>query len=320
MNYIVIDLEWNQSNTMSEQAMPCEIIEIGAVKLDEDRNMIGKFSEVIRPQLYMELHYITRSITHIKKDELMGADFFPKVVKNFFNWCGENFIFCTWGDTDLTELQRNISYYKLTGLIDKPIMYYNIQNLFRLEYEKDMNIRTLKYAVNIMGIPKDNTFHRAFYDAKYTAQILQRLDENKIKNNYSIDSFHNPKSKEEEINIVFDNYSKYISMEYESKQELFKKREILATKCCACGKNAAKKIRWFASSDTCYYCVSNCKDHGLIKGKIKLKRTLEGKIYVIKTIKFVSQEGAEDIRLRQEELRKKRKEKQKERRKEGRHQ
>ena len=39
MNYIVMDLEWNQSNTGSEEAVssvPFEIIEIGAIRLDAD--------------------------------------------------------------------------------------------------------------------------------------------------------------------------------------------------------------------------------------------------------------------------------------------
>ena len=38
MNYIVFDLEWNQSNTGREkevEKLPFEIIEIGAVKIDD---------------------------------------------------------------------------------------------------------------------------------------------------------------------------------------------------------------------------------------------------------------------------------------------
>ena len=40
MNYIVLDLEWNQSDTGNETAtkeIPFEIIDIGAVKLNSDR-------------------------------------------------------------------------------------------------------------------------------------------------------------------------------------------------------------------------------------------------------------------------------------------
>lgn len=47
MNYIVLDLEWNQSNTGEEpevKEIPFEIIDIGAIKLDENRIMIDEFN------------------------------------------------------------------------------------------------------------------------------------------------------------------------------------------------------------------------------------------------------------------------------------
>ena len=42
MNYIVFDLEWNQcpyGKEKENKKLPFEIIEIGAVKLDENRNI-----------------------------------------------------------------------------------------------------------------------------------------------------------------------------------------------------------------------------------------------------------------------------------------
>ena len=45
MNYIVLDLEWNQSNTGKEPEagqIPFEIIDIGAVKLDDGRKPVGE--------------------------------------------------------------------------------------------------------------------------------------------------------------------------------------------------------------------------------------------------------------------------------------
>ena len=53
-NYIVFDLEWNQSIEGKEHSIehfPFEIIEIGAVKLDEKRNMVSEFHGLITPQV-----------------------------------------------------------------------------------------------------------------------------------------------------------------------------------------------------------------------------------------------------------------------------
>ena len=60
MNYIVLDLEWNQSprgKAGKHAQMPFEIIEIGAVKLDQDRKIVGKFNEVVHPAVYKQLHF-----------------------------------------------------------------------------------------------------------------------------------------------------------------------------------------------------------------------------------------------------------------------
>ena len=58
MEYIVLDLEWNQSNTGKEDAvekLPFEIIEIGAIKLNKERVMVSEFNELINPQVYHEM-------------------------------------------------------------------------------------------------------------------------------------------------------------------------------------------------------------------------------------------------------------------------
>ena len=47
MNYIVFDLEWNQAaegKIKENKDIPFEIIEIGAVRLDQDKNEIGEFN------------------------------------------------------------------------------------------------------------------------------------------------------------------------------------------------------------------------------------------------------------------------------------
>ena len=47
MNYIVFDLEWNQSpggKRWSNSRLPFEIIEIGAIKLNEEKEIVDRSS------------------------------------------------------------------------------------------------------------------------------------------------------------------------------------------------------------------------------------------------------------------------------------
>lgn len=110
MNYVVVDFEWNQAcygKGSENRKIPFEIIEIGAVKLDENLKEIGRFSRTIRPKVYKKLHYITRDLTGITQEELCASDPFSYVLVDFMLWCGKDYIFCTWGNMDLVELQRN---------------------------------------------------------------------------------------------------------------------------------------------------------------------------------------------------------------------
>lgn len=68
MNYIVLDLEWNQSPSGKEDSvehLPFEIIEIGAVKLDGDMRYLGEFHRLVRPQVYRKMHFKILEVTHM---------------------------------------------------------------------------------------------------------------------------------------------------------------------------------------------------------------------------------------------------------------
>lgn len=309
MNYIVFDLEWNQcpyGKERENKRLPFEIIEIGAVKLDEERRIIDRFQEIIRPSVYHRLHFRTKEILDIDKETLDHGIPFSKGIRKFLRWCTEDVMFCTWGPMDLMELQRNMKYYRLNHLLPGPIRYYDVQKLFGLVYEGVKTSRSLESAIDYMQFEKDESFHRALNDAEYTAEIFARLPMETVRKNYSIDSYQNPKSRSEEIHTVFDNYSKYISREFPTKEDAMKDREVVSTRCFTCGKTAKKKIRWFSINPKTHLCLAYCPEHGWLRGKARLKRTDEGKHYVVKTIKKISGEEAEEVRSRRELVRKKR--------------
>ena len=91
MNYIILDLEWNQSSTGEEEVtrvLPFEIVEMGAIKLNSAREMVGEFSELVKPQVYHEMHRITSKLIHLQMEQLEQGRPFPIVSKQFFDWCG----------------------------------------------------------------------------------------------------------------------------------------------------------------------------------------------------------------------------------------
>lgn len=315
MNYIVFDLEWNQSNTGMEEEVskiPFEIIEVGAIKLNDESVMIGEFSELIKPQVYREMHHYTSKLIHMQMEELEKGNPFPVVAESFLDWCGEEYTFCTWGSLDLLELQRNMRFYEMTPLSEGPIPFLDVQKLFSIAYEDRKSRRTLEYAIDFLQIEKDIPFHRAFSDAYYTAKVLSRIAEThpEVLANVSYDVFHAPKTREDEIKVQFDTYMKYISRTFADKKEAFADKEVSSSKCYLCHCNLRKKVRWYTTNARHYYCVAYCDKHGYLKGKIRIRKDENGRIFVVKTTKLIPKEEADRIaerRVHAKELRKKHK-------------
>lgn len=311
MNYIILDLEWNQSSSGKEEevkVLPFEIIEIGAIKLNSDKKMIDEFSELIRPQVYHEMHHITRKLIHLQMEQLEQGHVFTDVIDEFFYWCGKDYIFCTWGCLDLVELQRNLRYYGLQPIADGPFPFLDVQKLFSIAYEDRKSRRTLEYAIDFLHIEKDIPFHRAFSDAYYTAKILEKIPDD-VMRNYSFDVFHLPKDKDSEIHVVFDDYAKYISRNFADKTEAVGDRTVMSTRCYLCHKNLRKKIRWFTPNGKHYYSVSFCDKHGYMKAKVRLRKSEDDRVYVVKTEKFITQQEVDNLRIRQEKSKTRQKEK-----------
>lgn len=308
MDYIVLDLEWNQSprgKAGERFGLPFEIIEIGAVRLDESRKVCSRFQEMIRPSVYRQLHHKTKEILRMDMEELRAARSFKEVVQDFFAWCGDDYIMCTWGSMDLTELQRNLKYFRVKNPLKKPLLYYDVQKLFSLLYEDGRSRRSLRDAVEYLEIEEDIPFHRALDDTLYTAKIMEKMDMDAVKQYVSVDYFRLPEKKEEELHIVFDRYAKDVSRIFATREHVMEDREVLSTKCYLCGRRLRKKVRWFPAGSRNYLCLAYCPDHGYLKGKLRLKKAERGGVFAVKTLKLISEEDAGEIRLKKKELEKK---------------
>ena len=310
MNYIVLDLEWNQSpdgKKHSNKKLPFEIIEIGAVKLNENKEILDTFQCLVKPQVYNWIHNSIHDVIHMDYKDLQDGKPFPTAAQEFLTWCGEAFFLFTWGNQDTTEFQRNLKYYDLLQLLPGPVVYYDLQKLFSIFFEDSTSRRSLEYAIDFLQIQKNDDFHRALADAKYTADILQQMDLSQVLSNSSLDVYQNPKKKREEIHMLYPDYYRFISREFPSREKAMKDREVTSTRCPICGHPAKRKIRWFMNNSKVFYSVSNCAQHGSVIGRIRIRKTDEDMYFAIKKLHCADIEEAEEIRLKRDSLRLKRK-------------
>jgi hypothetical protein len=152
-------------------------------------------------------------------------------------------------------------------------------------------------------------FHRAYADAYYTSKVLQRIENDDAFDHYSFDTYRLPKNKDDEIKVTFSNYSKYISREFADKFAAMGDRDVVSTRCYICGAKTRKKVPWFTNNGKHYYAIVNCHEHGMIKCKIRMRKSINNKIFVDKTMKQVDSQAVKELMERRNLVRENRKEK-----------
>ncbi len=186
---IVLDLEFNQAFDFGEHERGSEvnpkcrfeIIQIGAVKVDEQYNVADLFSILIKPIIYPKIHPYVEKITGFTDKDFYGSPNFPEAFAKFRKFINDDPVLGTWGYSDIKALYRNITYH---GLTDDPVImrYVDIQQIATkyIGFSKGGAIG-LKNAVETLGITidEDKQFHNALGDAYYTAEILKKIDPKK---------------------------------------------------------------------------------------------------------------------------------------------
>ena len=84
--FIVYDLEatcWR-----SRKPRKVEIIEIGAVKLNEKLEIVDDFCQFVRPKLHPEISPFCTKLTSIVQDDIEDAPLFDEAIELFEDWVG----------------------------------------------------------------------------------------------------------------------------------------------------------------------------------------------------------------------------------------
>lgn len=203
MNYIVLDLEFNQTYDFNDgktytlnSKCPFEIIQIGAVKLNNEFEPIQEFNALVKPQIYKRMHPIVEKITNLTAEILENEDYFPSAYSKFVKFIGDDEnILCIWGPYDIKALYKNIMFYNLKHEKLKP-KFINVQSIAskHLKYPSGISIG-LKNAVENFDVKLDRPFHNALNDAIYTARILNKLkSEQMIYTEFNINQLNSEKN------------------------------------------------------------------------------------------------------------------------------
>ena len=186
MNYIIMDLEWNNSYMKSAEKFINEIIEIGAVKLDDELNAVDTFSSLVKPVVSKKLRSRIKNLTHISNEDVRNAQPFLDVINEFAEWSGEDAVFMTWGDTDIRTLQTNFKYFVKSNSVDFITRYVDLQRYCQCFINME-NIQQagLSYAAQCLEIdPEKYPHHRALDDSLLSAECFKKVFDNEKLNEF----------------------------------------------------------------------------------------------------------------------------------------
>ena len=260
MNYIVVDLEWNQAMSSKSSVfnkLPIhlrgEIIEIGAVKLNDDMSLGEEFTIDVKPVYFKRMHYKVKKLTGFDKERLAKGLSFPDAMESFRAWCGDDVTFLTWGCDDRGIMEQNIIIHDLDW--DWIAGWVNLQLIYNLQTGGDKNQKSLASAMEHFQIEQTRVAHDALGDAYNTALVCTHLNMEEGLKLYpdaaQILASRMPKSEtqtetQDADYLLHESYSAFAS-----KAAAFADERIVSLACPVCGKPLAGS-KWVNQGDQRY--------------------------------------------------------------------
>lgn len=279
MNYIVVDLEWNQAMSSKSSVfnkLPIklrgEIIEIGAVKLDENLQPAEEFTIDVKPVYFKRMHYKVKKLTGFDKERLAKGYSFRDAFEQFREWCGDGVTFLTWGCDDRSIMEQNIIIHDLDW--DWIADWINLQLIYNMQTDGDKNQKSLATAMEHFGIEQTRVAHDALGDAYNTALVCTKLDIAKGLADYEDASrmlslrsqkqvSGESKGPEPIEHLVFPGYI--------SKSEAFADEKLVKLPCPDCGSELSYQ-RWINQGDQRYMNIYTCPDCGSYLLRLKFRK------------------------------------------------
>lgn len=196
MKYLVIDLEMckvpkHYRNPNYKYAN--EIIQGGAVLLDENYKSIGTISQYVHPKFGVIDHFIS-NLTGINNRNVKNAPLIGKVLKDMITWLSDReYKVIAWSKNDLSQLEheiksKNIDDPEIAEFMN-PARWIDYQNIFAKRYEFSRPVG-LEEALMLCDLNPDGRFHDGLCDALNTAKLIKKL---KLNLEFQIQSYEKEK-------------------------------------------------------------------------------------------------------------------------------
>ena len=312
MQYIVLDMEWNQpwpGTYAAKRPLPVrirgEIIQIGAVRVT-DRQIVGdEFQVLIKPKFYRKLNKKVSSLTGIKDAQLAQFGIpFPEAMEQFRDWCGDDCVFLTWGFDDIGILKENMALHGLDSTW--PERWYNAQMMFNAQTDGATAQKALKTAMQMAGVEASRPAHDDLGDAYHTAILCTRLDLPRGMAEYDQamkkheDGFHGAE--------LPGCLSRKVYHGFASRDDALEALGGEENRCPECGE-AMTCGKWVSQQSRRYSALAVCPEHGTFLLRVRLAPDEDGTLKGVRLIYEGNSDAAKAFETAKPKVRKRRRRK-----------
>ena len=270
MNYIILDLEWDSAYSARHKRFINQILQIGAVKLDGNFNIIGTFEQTVRSSVSKKVTGRFAALTGITTEKMRDGIPFDEAVDRYNEWAGKDTVTMTWSDSDLYSIKENEECLLSGGRRFAVEKYLDLQKFVQGELKKagyeDKNQISLSAAAELLGVDTEGLeLHTAKDDSLLCVALLK-----KCYNKESFEPFIRDTGDPEFYRrLRFKPYAiSNINDERIDKSQL-------VFYCDRCGAKANRtsvwryRNRWFAAKFTCPKCARR------FSGRLTFKKTYD---------------------------------------------
>lgn len=214
MKYIIVDLEMNAIAKEHEAkgSTHKEIIEIGAVMLDEQYNEVDTFKTYVKPELNTEIESRYTSLTGITTAMVQEAPVFSEAIKMFADWCvsyDKEIMLYQWSENDRTQIisEMNMKNHEPT---ENEKLLTGVWVDFQKEFSRLLGLSkpvALEKAMDYAGEAFKGRQHDALYDARNTAALfVMSRDEKRFREElkFMMDALNSEKDEEASLGEMID--------------------------------------------------------------------------------------------------------------------
>lgn len=208
--YVIVDLEMcNVPKGIKREAYNWrnELIQIGAVLVDESLNITDEFMTLVSPEFGVIDNFIEK-LTGISRKTVQGAPKVKEALELFVNWLPSDAVLVSWSENDENQIRKEIEAKGITveGIDNFLDNWIDCQKTFGEKMNAQKNYK-LSEALIIANIDYDEGEHDALVDAKNTAQLFIKMEREPV---LVLNPYYSNQKEEETYNpfaALLANYS-----------------------------------------------------------------------------------------------------------------